>query len=63
MNTGDRVKVVKSIGLYSTGCEGIVDSVSTDGSVNVSLDKDETGAAISPPEPMPPVPADHYQVI
>ncbi len=62
MNIGDRVRLVKSLGLYTPGCEGVVDSVS-DESVNVSLVKDESGNAISPAAIMPPATADHFQVI
>jgi hypothetical protein len=62
MNPGDRVRLVRSIGLFSPGCEGVVDSV-LNWLVNVSLDKDELGNEISPPVIMPPATPDHYIVI
>lgn len=63
MNEGDRVRLVKSLGLFEAGSEGVVDSITSRGSVNVSLDKDSAGNAITPPAIMPPVTPDYYQNI
>lgn len=56
MNKGDRVKLLLSVGVYPAGCKGIVEDVGGDGYIDVSLDENEQGNAISPPVPLPPSP-------
>jgi hypothetical protein len=52
MNAGDRVKLVKAVGVYPSGCKGIVDSVGHN-RVNVTVDEDENGFTIEPKVPLP----------
>lgn len=54
MITGDRVKLLRAVGVYPAGCKGIVDHVGGDGYIDVSLDENEQGNVISPPVPLPP---------
>ena len=63
MNVGDRVRLVQPLGIFEIGCEGVIDSIADDGSINVSLDKNKNGSAITPPAVMPPAPHNYYQVI
>jgi hypothetical protein len=56
MITGNRVKLLYAVGVYPAGCKGIIDHVGGDGYIDVSLDENEQGNAISPPVPLPPSP-------
>lgn len=62
MITGDRVKLLRSVGVYPAGCKGIVEHVGGDGYIDVSLDENEQGNAINPPVPLPPFPKSSFGV-
>jgi hypothetical protein len=63
MKHGDRVKLVKPVGVYPSGCKGIVDSVGSDGYADVTLDENEHGNSISPLVPLPPSPKSSFVVM
>lgn len=63
MNIGDRVRLVRNVGVFPTGCKGVVSYIGGDGYVNVSLDEDEDGNEITPPVPLPPAPKNKFLVI
>lgn len=62
MIKGDRVKLLRAVGVYPAGCKGIVEDVGGDGYTDVSLDENEQGNAISPPVPLPPSPKSAFEV-
>ncbi len=57
----DRVKLLRAVGVYPAGCKGIVKNVGTDGFIDVLLDENEQGHAISPPVPLPPAPKSTFE--
>lgn len=62
MIRGDRVKLTCAVGVYPMGCKGAVEDVGGDGYIDVSLDEDEQGNAISPPVPLPPSPKSAFEL-
>lgn len=62
MFKGNRVKLLRAVGGYPAGCKGIVEHVGTDGCIDVSLDENEKGNAISPPVPLPPSPKSAFEL-
>lgn len=63
MKTGDRVKLVQPIGVYSIGCKGTVKHVGNDGYVDVTLDQNEIGVSYPLPKPLPPSNKNKFIVI
>jgi len=57
-DVGDRVCLVKDVGAFEAGSEGVVVMVEN-GDVVVHIDKDALGNNIEP-FPLPPLPADEY---
>jgi hypothetical protein len=53
-NVGQRVTLIRPLGGFSPGAQGIVQSVNGK-IIIVFIDTDDTGAAVAPPFPMPPV--------
>lgn len=62
MKIGDRVKLLRAVGIYPAGCKGVVDYVGGDGYLDVSLDENERGNAITPVVPLPPSPKDVFEL-
>jgi hypothetical protein len=62
MNKGDRVKLLRAVGIYPAGCKGVVDHVGGDGYLDVSLNENEQGKAINPVVPLPPSPKDAFEL-
>ncbi len=62
-NKGDRVILVEPFQGYRPGAEGVVlFAPQDDDSVTVSIDKDDQGNSVSPPDPLLPTESSYFRI-